>query len=112
MVERGRDMLSGSGPSTPDAEEPRRGPPPEWPPLDGDDRPPGAGRRGFRKRGYQAPRGRRGDILDAALLLFNEAGYNLTSVQEIAEAAEASVGSVYHHFDGKEDIAGAIYVEG
>jgi AcrR family transcriptional regulator len=58
------------------------------------------------------PRGRRGDILAAALVLFNEAGYSRASVQDIARAAEASVGSVYHHFEGKEDIAGAIYVEG
>lgn len=89
------------------------GPPASWPPLEGDARPPGAGRRGFRQRGIsQAPRGRRGDILDAALRLFNDAGYSLTSVQEIADGADASVGSVYHHFDGKEDIAAAIYVEG
>lgn len=107
-------MAPGSGSAGDETadEEPRRGPPANWLPLDGDDRPPGAGPRGFRKRKYQPPRGRRGDILDAALLLFNEAGYTLTSVQEIADAAEASVGSVYHHFDGKEDIAAAIYVEG
>ena len=60
----------------------------------------------------RALRGRRGEILDAALKLFNAAGYSLTSVQEIATEARASVGSIYHHFSGKEDIAAAIYTEG
>ncbi|HEX8646922.1 MAG TPA: TetR/AcrR family transcriptional regulator [Thermoleophilaceae bacterium] len=69
-------------------------------------------RQGPRTRAHGRTRGRRGDILDAALVLFNEAGYNLASVQDIAVAAEASIGSVYHHFEGKEAIAAAIYVEG
>jgi AcrR family transcriptional regulator len=60
----------------------------------------------------RALRGRRGDILDAALKLFNTAGYSLTGVQDIASEASASVGSIYHHFNGKEDIAAALYVEG
>lgn len=56
--------------------------------------------------------GRRGDILTSALELFNERGYTRTSVQDIAEHARASVGSIYHHFDGKEGIAAAVYLEG
>ncbi|MDQ3935045.1 MAG: TetR/AcrR family transcriptional regulator [Actinomycetota bacterium] len=60
----------------------------------------------------RASRGRRRDILDAALRLFNGSGYARTGVQDIAWEAEASVGSIYHHFDGKEDIAAALYVEG
>jgi AcrR family transcriptional regulator len=110
-------MTRSGGHERPDFDEPGDrggpGPPPYWPPLDGDERPPGAGPRGFMTRGVsRAPRGRRGDILDAALRLFNEDGYTSTSVQVIAEEARASVGSVYHHFEGKEDIAAAIYEEG
>ena len=57
------------------------------------------------------PRPRRAAILDAALELFNEAGFARTSIQDIAQRAEASVGSIYHHFGGKEQIAAALYVE-
>jgi AcrR family transcriptional regulator len=59
-----------------------------------------------------AHRGRRGDILDAALKLFNSSGYSRTGMQDIAFEAEASIGSIYHHFAGKEEIAAAIYEEG
>ena len=58
------------------------------------------------------PRDRRRDILDAALALFNETGFVRTSIQDIAINAEASVGSIYHHFGGKAEIATALYVEG
>ena len=58
------------------------------------------------------PPDRRRDILDAALRLFNDGGYVRTSIQDIALGAEASVGSIYHHFGGKEEIATALYVEG
>ena len=58
------------------------------------------------------PPDRRRDILDAALRLFNTGGYVRTSIQDIALGAEASVGSIYHHFGGKEEIATALYVEG
>lgn len=43
-------------------------------------------------------------ILDAALHLFAHHGYRATSVREIAEAAGASIGNVYHHFADKETI--------
>lgn len=78
-------------------------------------RPVPSGRGGFEHpvRGIARERaGRRGDILDAALRLFATSGYTNTGVQDIAWEAQASVGSVYHHFDGKEDIAAAIYTEG
>ena len=62
--------------------------------------------------GARDPRGRRGAILDTALELFNSDGYSPTSIQDIAEMANASVGSIYHHFSGKEGIAAALYTEG
>ena len=80
---------------------------PEWP------APPDRDRSRHRRRGpSRALPGRRGDILNAALLLFNSTGYSRTGVQDIAYEARASVGSVYHHFEGKAHIAAALYVEG
>ena len=42
--------------------------------------------------------------LEAALKLFSTQGFRATSMREIAEAAEVSVGNVYHHFPSKEAI--------
>ena len=43
-------------------------------------------------------------VLDAALQLFSHQGYRATTVREIADAAEVSIGNVYHHFPDKETI--------
>ena len=43
-------------------------------------------------------------ILDAALTLFAENGYNGTSVEQIAKAVGIKAPSLYKHFKGKEDI--------
>ena len=48
-------------------------------------------------------------ILGTALQLFTTKGYFNTSVQDIRRAADISIGAVYHHFPGKEDIAKALY---
>jgi len=42
------------------------------------------------------------EILAVALKLFSERGYHSVSVQEIAEAAEFSVGTLYNLFESKE----------
>ncbi len=42
-----------------------------------------------------------GSILDAAELLFRQGGYQSTTIDEIAEKADVSVGSVYVHFENK-----------
>jgi AcrR family transcriptional regulator len=55
--------------------------------------------------------GRREAILEAALRLFAERGYEATTVADIRELAGASTGSMYHHFASKEDIAAALRVE-
>jgi AcrR family transcriptional regulator len=55
---------------------------------------------------------RRSDILRAALACFAERGYAATTLDEIRERSGASVGSIYHLFAGKEQIAGAVYREG
>jgi AcrR family transcriptional regulator len=40
-------------------------------------------------------------ILDAALQLFSTKGYNGTSIKDIAQLADISVGRLYHHFPNK-----------
>ena len=46
----------------------------------------------------------RRDILAAAVHLFAENGYHETTMQMIADAAEFSVGYLYKHFPGKEEM--------
>jgi AcrR family transcriptional regulator len=61
----------------------------------------------------RAPRGaRRDDILQAALRCFAERGYERTTMEEIRARSGASIGSIYHHFGGKEQLAAALHVEG
>ena len=43
-------------------------------------------------------------ILEVALGLFSTRGFRGTSMRRIAEAADLSVGNVYHHFASKEEI--------
>jgi AcrR family transcriptional regulator len=58
----------------------------------------------------QADRTRRSraQILAAALKLFSRFGYHGTSLRDIAQAARASTGNVYHHFPDKEAIFTAL----
>lgn len=56
------------------------------------------------------PTSTRDEILAAALTLFNTQGFTATTVEDIRAGSRASVGSIYHHFGGKEQIAAAIYV--
>ncbi len=44
------------------------------------------------------------DIMQAAYQLFLEQGYHGTSMRQIAQKAGVALGSIYNHFDGKEDI--------
>jgi AcrR family transcriptional regulator len=54
---------------------------------------------------------RRAAILDAALAAFTEHGVAGASIEDIRRRSGASVGSIYHHFGGKDGIAGALYLE-
>ena len=47
------------------------------------------------------------EILDAAAELFASFGYEGTSVKQIAERAELSVGKIYNHREQGRDIQGA-----
>ena len=50
----------------------------------------------------------REEILEAALELFSDGGYHNVSMQEIAEKAEFSVGTLYNFFNNKEDLYKAL----
>ncbi|MHC4492709.1 MAG: TetR/AcrR family transcriptional regulator [Planctomycetota bacterium] len=54
---------------------------------------------------------RRRQILDAALPLFLEAGVGNCRVEDLFERSGASVGSFYHHFGSKPELAAALYLE-
>lgn len=54
---------------------------------------------------------RRQAILDAALPVFLAHGVAGASIDEIRMRSGASIGSIYHHFDGKQGIAAALYLE-
>jgi hypothetical protein len=51
-------------------------------------------------------------ILAAALKLFVEQGYFNTNVPDLSRESKCSVGSIYHNFRSKEDVAKALYEEG
>lgn len=50
-------------------------------------------------------------LLDAALSCFSENGYAATTIDEVRLRAGASIGSLYHHYGGKEQLASALYVD-
>ncbi|AKQ47553.1 hypothetical protein TH63_07780 [Rufibacter radiotolerans] len=51
-------------------------------------------------------------ILDAALELFAEQGYDKTSIRQIAQRADISLGLLYNYFKSKEDLLKEILVKG
>lgn len=51
-------------------------------------------------------------ILAAALKLFVEQGYFNTNVPDLSRDSKCSVGSIYHNFKNKEEVATALYEEG
>lgn len=55
---------------------------------------------------------RRQAILQAALTSFTTKGYTETTMEDIRRISGASTGSIYHHFENKEKLALALYLEG
>jgi len=47
----------------------------------------------------------REEILKKAMKLFVAKGYHNTSIRDIARESKTSTGSIYHHFESKEEIA-------
>lgn len=56
------------------------------------------------KRKQQAMATRK-KILDCALDLFEEKGFDNVSMEEIAQKSDSSIGAIYHYFRSKEEIA-------
>jgi AcrR family transcriptional regulator len=56
-------------------------------------------------------RGRRAEILDAALACFTARGIDGTTIADIRQRAGATTGSIYHFFAGKDALVGALYVD-
>ena len=50
----------------------------------------------------------RARILDIAAALFVEQGYEATSLRQIADAVGMKAGSLYYHFDSKDDLLTAV----
>jgi AcrR family transcriptional regulator len=55
-------------------------------------------------RGSRQPKVTRERVLDTAEALFLEKGFRATSLQEIADAAGRTTGSIYSSFSGKDDL--------
>ncbi len=47
---------------------------------------------------------RRSEILEAATTVFSEKGFHAATLDDVAAAAGVSKGSIYNHFDSKEDV--------
>lgn len=60
----------------------------------------------------RAPESRREPLLEAAAELFATKGYAGTSMRDIASAVDMLVGSIYYHFDSKEQILLNVYERG
>ncbi|MDQ0186890.1 TetR/AcrR family transcriptional regulator [Cytobacillus sp. FSL R5-0569] len=58
-----------------------------------------------------AKKSKRQDILDAAIVLFAERGYNGTTVPMIADAAKVGAGTIYRYFDHKENLVNVLFQE-
>ena len=52
--------------------------------------------------------GKRTEIIEQALILFNRKGYNNTGMQDLAAALNMSIGGIYHYFGSKQDILSMI----
>lgn len=67
---------------------------------------------GIQERKEREREQRRNDIIDAAEALFFARGINNTTMDEVAEAAELSKGTLYLYFRSKEDLHYAICLRG
>ena len=59
---------------------------------------------GIKERREREKEQRRNDILDAAEQMFFEKGYNATKMDDVAEKAELSKGTLYLYFKNKEEL--------
>lgn len=54
------------------------------------------------------PEQTRQKIIDTALVLFEEKGFNDTTIQDIIDKMQMSKGAIYHHFKSKDEIILAV----
>jgi TetR/AcrR family transcriptional regulator, repressor of fatR-cypB operon len=54
---------------------------------------------------------KRNKIIDTALILFNERGFDGTAVPMIAEKAEVGTGTIYRYFQNKEALVNELFQE-
>src|SRR4026209_1657881 len=50
---------------------------------------------------------RRAEIVDCAVAMFFEKGYEATTIADILERTKLSKGAFYHHFESKEELLDA-----
>lgn len=50
-------------------------------------------------------------VLNAALQLISEQGFNGTTMSQIAKCANSSVGTIYHYFAGKEELLNELFFD-
>ncbi|MCR9214357.1 MAG: TetR/AcrR family transcriptional regulator [Proteobacteria bacterium] len=62
--------------------------------------------------GHHRSDNRRQELMVAAAYLFNQRGYDATSMRDIAREAGMLAGSMYYHFPSKDDLIIATYEEG
>ncbi len=67
---------------------------------------------GIKERKEREKLGRTRDILKAAEQVFQAKGVLNTTLQDVAKAAEISVGLIYRYFDSKEDIFASLALKG
>ena len=65
-----------------------------------------------REEGLYRSDNRRQELMAAAAHLFNQRGYDATSMRDIAREAGMLAGSMYYHFSSKDDLIVATYEEG
>jgi len=54
---------------------------------------------------------KRDDIMEAALILFAERGYDGTTVPMIADKANVGAGTIYRYFENKESLVNSLFQE-
>lgn len=67
---------------------------------------------GIKERKGRERKAKRRAILESAKAVFFEKGFAAATMDQIAEAAEVSKGSLYLHFSGKEELYVSILIEG
>lgn len=66
---------------------------------------------GIRERKEREFQRREREVLDAALALFSDDGWQSVTVEQIAERAEIGKGTVYKHFESKDEIYAVLAAE-